>query len=155
MGNSKEEPSLGFYEIEQTLKQTKNQLPLGLRMGCAIWMPEFSCLFQKNTDKWAGSVSACEGGDPSCSSLVWFCSQSKQGAMRCSFKFHLEIHSYPTAKSCNEYILLHHEIEVQAGIFAFQRIYFKNMHLKYSDIEYFLSKVCLPMGMNSVSGSSS
>lgn len=58
MGNSKEEPSLGFYEIEQTLKQTKNQLPLGLRMGCAIWMPEFSSLFQKNTDKWAGSVSA-------------------------------------------------------------------------------------------------
>lgn len=70
------------------------------------------------------------------------------------FKFHLEIHSYPTAKSCNEYILLHREIEVQTGIFAFQRIYFKNMHLKCSDIKYFLSKAHL-MGMSSVSDSSS
>lgn len=115
--------------------------------------PASSRKTQKN--KWARSVSASEEGDPSCSSLVWFCSSSKQGAMRCSFKLHLEIHSYPTAKSCNEYILLHHEIEVQAEIFAFQRIYFKNVHLEYSDIEYFLSKVHLLMGVNSVSDSSS
>lgn len=125
-------------------------------MGCAIWMPEFSSPFQKNTEKQVGRKCVCMwGGRSFLQHLLWFCSSPKQRAMRCSFKFHLEIHSYPTAKSCNEYILLHHEIEVQAGIFAFQRIYFKNMQLKCSDIEYFLSKVHLLMGINSVSGSSS
>lgn len=58
MGSFKEEPSLGFYEIDSQSASKSVQLPLGLRMSCAIWMPEFSSLFQKNTDKWAGSVSA-------------------------------------------------------------------------------------------------
>lgn len=88
---------------------------------------------------------------------TWSCSvlgpsrgRTGQGEMSCSSKFHLEIHFYPTAKS--PFIPLHRKIYAQAGIFAFLRVYFKNMSLKYSDIEYFSSKeVHLLLVMNSPS----